>query len=300
MSNTDHLHKFLFDNCDIRGEIVSLKQAYRQVMENNPYPPSMQKLLGEFLAIVGLLSSTLKMDGKIIVQAHGNGPVSTVMAECTHHNEVRGIIRQNPDIELTDEITLAANLRELLGQGVIVITLEPKRAENFAGKLERYQGIVPMEADNLAACIEHYFEQSEQLATRIWLTVNSQSAHGLMLQALPQQIASAEVNVENWETLVTLATTLKPAEVLQLNHLDILYRLFHEQELRVYEPRELHFACSCSEERCIQALVALGKDELEDILTEKGSVDMDCQFCNQHYHFSAEKVRQLYQGSILH
>jgi molecular chaperone Hsp33 len=300
MSNTDQLHKFLFDNCDIRGEIVSLKDSFQQVMDNNPYPPSMQKLLGEFLAIVGLLSSTLKMDGKIILQAQGNGPVSTVMAECTHHNEVRGIIRRNLDIDLTDEMAQKANLGELLGQGVIVITIEPRRAENFAGKLERYQGIVPMEADNLAQCIEHYFEQSEQLATRIWLTVNSHSAHGLMLQALPQQIASAEANAENWETLVTLAATLTPAEMLQLSHLDILHRLFHEQELRVYDPRELHFACSCSEERCMQALVALGKDELEDILAEKGSVDMDCQFCNQHYHFSAEKVRQLYQGAILH
>lgn len=300
MSNTDHLHKFLFDNCDIRGEIVTLKNSYRQVMENNPYPPSIQKCLGEFLAVVGLLSSTLKMDGKIIVQARGNGPVSTVMAECTHHNEVRGIIRQNPDVELTDELALSASLPQLLGQAVMVITIEPKRAENFAGKLERYQGIVPMDADTLAGCIEHYFEQSEQLSTRIWLSVNSQSAHGLMLQALPQQIASAEVNADNWETLVTLAETLKPAEIFQLGHLDILYRLFHEQQLRVFEPRELHFACSCSEERCINALVALGKDELEDILAEKGSVDMDCQFCNQHYHFSAEKVRLLFQGDVLH
>lgn len=297
---TDHLHKFLFDNCDIRGEIVTLKDSYRQVMENNPYPPSMQKCLGEFLAVVGLLSSTLKMDGKIIVQARGNGPVSTVMAECTHHNEVRGIIRQNPDVELTDELALNASLPQLLGKSVMVITIEPKRAENFAGKLERYQGIVPMDADTLAGCIEHYFEQSEQLSTRIWLAMNSQSAHGLMLQALPQQIASAEANADNWETLVTLAETLKPAEIFQLNHLDILYRLFHEQQLRVFEPRELHFACSCSEERCINALVALGKTELEDILAEKGSVDMDCQFCNQHYHFSAEKVRLLFRGNVLH
>jgi len=299
MSNADQLHKFLFDNCDIRGEIVSLKNSYYKVLENNPYPPAMRKLLGEFLAVVGLLSSTLKMDGKISVQAQGKGPVLAVMAECTHHNEVRAIIRRNPDIELTEDYALHGNFRDLLGDGVLVITIEPKRSENFAGKQERYQGIVPMDADTFSACIEHYFEQSEQLATRIWLTVNEQSVHGLMLQALPQQIASTDFNQEQWQTLVTLAETLQPEEIAQLNHLEILYRLYHEQQLRVYDPRELHFACSCSEERCIQALAALGKNELEDILAEKGSINMDCQFCNQHYHFTAEKVRQLYQG-VLH
>lgn len=296
----DQLHKFLFDNCDIRGEIVTLQESYQEILQNNPYPPALQKLLGEFLTVVGLLSSTLKMDGKIIVQARGTGVVSTVMAECTHHNEIRGIIQQNPDVELTDELALGGNLRELLGETVLVITIEPKRAEDFSGKLERYQGIVPMDSDNLAACIEHYFEQSEQLATRIWLAVNSQSAHGLMLQALPKQIATAEENADAWNTLVTLADTVKPAELMQLNHIDILYRLFHEQALRLFDARELHFACSCSEERCLQALAALGKEELEDIIEEKGSVDMDCQFCNQHYHFSAEKVRLLYQGNVLH
>lgn len=297
---TDLLHKFLFDHCDIRGEIISLQTSYQEILQNNPYPPAFQKLLGEFLAVVGLLSSTLKMDGKIIVQARGNGVVSTVMAECTHHNEIRGIIQQNPDVELTDELALGGSLRELLGNTVLVITIEPKRAENFSGKLERYQGIVPMDSDNLAGCIEHYFHQSEQLATRIWLAVSSHSAHGLMLQALPKQIATEEENAEAWNTLVTLADTVKPAELMQLTHLDILYRLFHEQTPRVFEPKELRFACSCSEERCLQALVALGKEELEDILVEKGSVDMDCQFCNQHYHFNPEQIRKLFDGNVLH
>lgn len=300
MSKTDLLHKFLFDDRDIRGEIITLQHSYQEILQNNPYPPALQKLLGEFLTVVGLLSSTLKMDGKIIVQARGQGVVSTVMAECTHHNEVRGIIQQNPDVELTEELALGGSLRELLGETVLVITIEPKRAANFSGKLERYQGIVPMESDNLAACIEHYFEQSEQLNTRIWLAVNSQSAHGLMLQALPQQIASADENAEAWNTLVTLADTIKPAELMQLSHMDILYRLFHEQTPRVFEPRELHFACSCSEERCLQALIALGKDELEDIILEKGSVDMDCQFCNQHYHFKPDQIRKLFEGKVLH
>jgi molecular chaperone Hsp33 len=296
----DLLHKFLFDHCDIRGEIITLQTSYQEILQNNPYPPAFQKLLGEFLTVVGLLSSTLKMDGKIIVQARGNGPVSTVMAECTHHNEIRGIIQQNADVELTEDLALAGSLRELLGNTVLVITIEPKRAENFSGKLERYQGIVPMDSDNLAGCIEHYFQQSEQLATRIWLAVGSQSAHGLMLQALPKQIATEEENAEAWNTLVTLADTIKPAELMQLTHLDILYRLFHEQTPRVFAPKELHFACSCSEERCLQALVALGKDELEDIILEKGSVDMDCQFCNQHYHFNPEQVRKLFDGKVLH
>lgn len=301
MPSNDLLHRFIFDDADIRGELVTLGDSYREVLSHNSYPLAVQKLLGEFLAAIGLLSSTLKFDGVIILQARGDGPISTIMAECNHHNSLRGIVRMNENIALSPELAQQGTLQQLLGKGVLFITIEPKRTEDFGGKLERYQGIVPMDSENLAGCLEHYFQQSEQLATRLWFSANEKNASGLLIQALPEQLNTNPAdNQDHWETIITLSETITSNELLELDHPTILYRLFHEQNVRVYDPRSLHFACSCSRERSASALISLGKDEVESLLVEKGSIEIDCQFCNQHYHFNAMDVRKLLGGNILH
>lgn len=301
MPSNDLLHRFLFDDCDIRGEIITLGDSYREVLSHNPQAPAVHRLLGEFLAAVGLLSSTLKFEGKIILQARGDGAISTIMAECNHHNSLRGIVRLNNDIELSDELAQSGNLQQLLGNGVLVITIEPQRAENFGGTIERHQGIVPMDADNLAGCLEHYFEQSEQLATRMWFAANDNTVTSFLIQALPQQlITNEDDNRDKWETVIALADTIKTDELLELEHNTVLYRLFNEHPLRLFEPKALHFACSCSRERSASALLSIGKEEVEELLVERGSIDIDCQFCNQHYHFAADEIRQLLGGGVLH
>jgi molecular chaperone Hsp33 len=301
MSSNDLLHRFLFDDCDIRGEIVTLGDSYREVLSHNPQVPAIHRLLGEFLAAVSLLSSTLKFDGKIILQARGDGAISTIMAECNNHNTLRGIVRLNQDVEVSEELALHGNLQQLLGNGVLVITIEPQRAENFGGTIERHQGIVPMDASTLAGCLEHYFEQSEQLATNIWFAANENTVTGFLIQALPQQlITNEDENRDKWETVIALADTIKNEELLELDHSTVLYRLFHEHPLRLFEPKALRFACSCSRERSASALLTIGKEEVEALLLERGSIEIDCQFCNQHYHFAAEEVRQLLGGNVLH
>lgn len=296
MPSHDLQHRFLFDDCDVRGEVVTLTQSYQDVLKNNQYAPAVRNLLGEFLAAVSLLSSTLKFEGKIILQARGEGAISTIMAECNHLNELRGIVRLNTSTELSDELAQSGSFHELLGKGVLVITLEPKRQ----GRLERYQGIVPMDAPDLAGCLEHYFTQSEQLATRLWFATSVGSVSGLLIQALPQQITDEETNRDNWETINALADTVKPEELLELEHQDLLYRLFHEQSVRLFDPKAVIFRCSCSRDRSADALVTLGHDEIEQLLQERGSIDIDCHFCNQHYHFSAEEVRGLFNGPVIH
>ncbi len=301
MPSNDLLNRFIFDDCDIRGELVTLGESYREILNHNVYPPAIQKLLGEFLAAVGLLSSTLKFDGVIILQARGEGAISTIMAECNHHNNIRGIVRLRDDVELTDTLAQSGTMQELLGKGVLVITIEPKRTENFGGKLERYQGVVPLEKETLAGCLEDYFQQSEQLATRLWFAADTEHASGFLIQALPQQLkTNADENRNHWETIETLADTITPEELLGLDHEQILYRLFHEQPVRVFEPTHVQFACSCSRERSESALLALGKVEVEALLIEKGTIDIDCQFCNKHYHFSPSDVRVLLGGKTLH
>ncbi len=306
MPSNDLLNRFIFDDCDIRGELVTLGGSYRDILSHNQHPPAIQKLLGEFLAAVSLLSSTLKFDGVIILQARGDGAVSTIMAECNHHNNIRGIVRLKESIELesiglSEQRSQSASMQELLGNGVLVITIEPKRTENFGGKLERYQGIVPLEKETLAGCLEDYFQQSEQLATRLWFAADNQYASGFLIQALPQQLkTNADENRDHWDTIEALANTITPEELLGLDHEQVLHRLFHEQPVRVFDPTQVKFACSCSRERSESALLSLGKSEVEELLIEKGNIDIDCQFCNQHYHFSPEDVRKLLGGSVLH
>ena len=291
MISNDLLHRFIFDDCDIRGEIVTVGTSYREILSHNGYPQVVQALLGEFVAAVALLSSTLKFDGVVTLQARGEGALSLVMAECSHHNEIRAIVRPAPEGEIDAD---AASLSDLLGDGVLAITLDPAKGE-------RYQGVVPLDADNLAGCLEHYFRQSEQLETRFWLAADENAASGLLLQALPQQLsASAEANADQWRTTIALADTVSSEELLRIDHQQLLYRLFHEQSLRLFSPGELRFACSCSRERSAEALKSLGQEDVEHLLVEKGEITIDCQFCNQLYRYNAADIRALFGQGTLH
>ncbi|WP_049723200.1 Hsp33 family molecular chaperone HslO [Gilvimarinus polysaccharolyticus] len=291
MISNDLLHRFIFDDCDIRGEVVTLGSSYQEILSHNDYPKVVQALLGEFVAAVALLSSTLKFDGVVTLQARGAGALSLVMAECSHHNEVRAIVRPAANGEIDAD---AATLSDLLGEGVLTITLDPAQGE-------RYQGVVPLDADNVAGCLEHYFRQSEQLKTRFWLAADDSTASGLLLQALPQQLsASTEANAEQWRTTVALADTVSGEELLRIDHNQLLYRLFNEQPLRLFSPSEVRFACSCSRERSAEALKSLGQDDVEQLLIEKGEIEIDCQFCNQFYRYKAADIRALFGPGTLH
>lgn len=283
----DQLHRFLFDDADIRGEIVTLADSYQKVLDNNPVPAPVQQLLGEFLAAAALLSYSLKFDGIITLQAQGDGPVRLLMAECDHHRGLRATVRLADEAAQID----AAGLQQLMGQGLLAITIDPDKGE-------RYQGVVPLEQDSLAACLEAYFSQSEQLPTRLWLAAGEGRAAGLLVQALPaQKLADAEANAGQWDTVMALASTVTSDELLLLNHSSNLYRLFNELAVRLFEPAALQFACSCSESRSLAALTQLGRDEVYEILENQGHISIDCQFCNQHYQFEAEQIRPLFEAA---
>lgn len=284
----DSLSRFIFDGADIRGEIVTLADSYAAVLANNPAPVVVQQLLGEFLAAAALLSSTLKFDGIITLQAQGDGPVPVIMAECNHHLGLRGTVRP-PEQGFADG--LAGDLGQLIGHGVLAITIDPDKGE-------RYQGVVPLDKPTLAACLEAYFAQSEQLGTRIWLEADNSRAAGLLIQALPTQLAaSIEDNQAQWDTVIALAGTVTQNELLSLDHSSNLYRLFNEMQVRVFEPAPLQFQCTCSEQRSLSALAQIGREECEEILSEQGLISIDCQFCNQHYAFDAAQIRALFEGS---
>lgn len=276
------LQRFIFDETDIRGQVIQLEQAYQDCLANADYPELVAQLLGEFIAAAALLVSTLKFAGRLSLQVRGEGPVTMLMAEATNEFKVRAIAQLNPEAGELE------SLQQGLGDGTVIITIEPLQGQ-------RYQGVVPLEGINLAACLEHYFKQSEQLDTRLWLACDGKRSAGFMLQALPAQICTdEEKRAEQWQHAEALGETLKQEELLTLAHEEILYRLYHQDKVRLLAQHDVAFECSCSRERTAQSLKTLGREELESIIAEQGEIKTNCQFCLNEYQFNADDVAGLY------
>ena len=282
--DTDLRQRFVFPDSDIRGEILRLESSLAPVLQARDYPMQVAGLLGETLAASALLTGTLKFEGKLSIQAQGSGPVPLLLAEATDLGTLRGLARWRKD-----ELGEQQSLPDLLGQGTLAITIMPARGR-------QYQGLVPLEADSLAGCLEGYFRQSEQLPTRIWLACGNGRAAGLMLQALPAQTASEEHNRGTWETVTALADTLTLEELLDLPVDTVLYRLFHETPPQLPPAQPLQFACSCSREKVRNALISLGSDELQSILDEQGEARVSCDFCGSEEVFDAVDLGQMVKG----
>lgn len=282
---SDSTQRFLFDNSDVRGEMVELDQSYREVLARHQYPAPVAALLGELLAAAALLCGTLKFDGILTLQARSSGALPLLMVECTSERQVRGIARYE------DIPAAATSLRELMPEGVLAITVDPTNGQ-------RYQGVVSLDGDNLAGCLSVYFEQSQQLPSHFWLAADGERARGLLLQQLPvDRLPDPDERAAAWEHVVTLADTLSVAEMLQTSNEVLLHRLYHQEDVRLFDAQPLQFHCNCSRERSAGALVSLGEQDALQLLAERGgSVEIDCQFCNERYLFDAADVSQLFAG----
>ncbi|KEF33030.1 MAG: Hsp33 family molecular chaperone HslO [Gammaproteobacteria bacterium] len=284
MASRDQFQRFIFEDSQVRGAWVQLSESYREITEQAPYPDPIRKLLGEALVASVLMSSTLKFEGTLSLQAQGEGPLRTLMSECSHDRYIRGLARFD-EHAMTDQ-----DFHSLLGEGRMAITITPDKGN-------RYQGVVPREADTLAGCLEEYFERSEQIATSLLLFSNEQGAAGLLLQRLP---GSSDEDNELWDRVNHLARTVKEDEMLELDSETVLHRLFHEETVRLFDSEPVAFRCSCSRERTLGALEAIGKEECYSILDEQGAIDMDCQFCHTHYRFDRNDIDHLFTGHTLH
>ncbi|GAC1029813.1 Hsp33 family molecular chaperone HslO [Pseudomonas sp. No.21] len=286
MPTFDNTQRFLFDDTDVRGEMVALGESYAHVLAKHPYPEPVAQLLGEMLAAASLLVGTLKFDGLLVLQARSSGAVPLLMVECSSDRELRGIARYH-----AEQVEPGAGLHELMPEGVLTLTVDPKQGQ-------RYQGIVSLEGSNLAESLSAYFANSEQLPTRFWLNADGRNARGLLLQALPaDRLKDPEARAASWQHLTTLADTLTAEELLGLDNETVLHRLYHEEPVRLFDPRPISFRCSCSRQRSANALVSLGRTDAEALLDENGgTVVIDCQFCNQRYSFDAADVAQLFAG----
>jgi molecular chaperone Hsp33 len=268
----DRSRRFLFEDADIRGEVAHLDSAYREILDIHQYAAGVSRLLGEFLAAAVLLSTNLKFEGRLILQVRSEGQIPLLMAECDHALQVRGIARGS-------EQATSHRTEELLHNGQLAITIDPSHGQ-------RYQGIVPLLQGSLAQSLDAYFAESEQLKTRIWLAADGERAGGLLLQQLPAQITRDESRrLEQWHQACSLAATVKDEELTELKSEHLLYRLYHEDPVRLFEPSGIRFHCTCSRERTRNALSLIDPREVTELLEELGSIAMECEFCNQEYRF---------------
>lgn len=278
---SDISQRFLFDDDDIRGETVHLDKVLSDILAVHQYAPGVSRLIGELLAAAVLLSTTLKFEGKLILQARSDGEIRLIMVECTNELKVRAIAR-GADHASGDKFS------QLLSNGQLAITVDPKGGQ-------RYQSIVPLLEDSLAQCLDAYFAQSEQLATKFWLAADGHRAAGMLLQQMPvtKDREDEKLREQSWDYACSLAATIKSDELLGLSAEKLLHRLYHEDPVRVFDPCPVAFHCNCSRERTLAALATINRLELEEILREQQRITMDCEFCLAQYHFSRNDLAAL-------
>ena len=283
---TDNSFRFLFEDADVRGETVTLQHVLEDLYAAHPYGDGVKRLLGEFAAATVVISNNLKFDGRVVLQGRSDGPISLVMVECSSEGQVRGLARGDLDAAV-------GPLSSLLPNGVLTLTIEPDVGQ-------RYQGIIAVQRDELCDVLSDYFEQSEQLATKFWLSTGEGAAAALMLQQLPKQLVPDEtVRFDQWQTLCALAETVTTEELLTIDTDRLLYRLFNEWTVKRFDPKGIRFECNCSSERSLNAIRLLPEHEITELFEEQETVTMNCEMCSKNYSYSLTDVRPE-EGHTLH
>jgi len=283
----DLILPFTLEGANVRGKLVRLGPAISEILEGHDYPQAIAAKLGEAIVLTALLGGTLKFDGKLIVQTSTDGPLKMMVADFTTPGDLRGYARF-----AGEEQDFARG--PLLGKGHLALTIDQ------GARMERYQGVVELESDDLAEAANRYFERSEQIPTRIRLAagpiLTSQNsawrAGGLLIQHMPGSSSAAEANEEDWRRVCLLQGTTQAHELLdpQLPAEQLLYRLFHEEDVKVFAPQPLQARCGCSRPRVREMLARFSAKERADMLRDDGTISVNCQFCNREYVFEAEEL----------
>lgn len=279
--DNDKLYRYLFQNRAVRGEWVRINQTFKDTLNTHHYPAAVQNLLGEMMVATSLLTATLKFNGNITVQIQGDGPLKLALVNGSDNQEIRALARVDGDIP--DDFSL----HQMIGKGVLVITIAPTEGE-------RYQGVIALDKPTITECLEEYFVRSEQLQTQLIIRTGEYEgqpvAAGMLLQIMPD----GQGTPEDFEHLATLTATVKDEEIFGLTAEEMLYRLYHEETVEIYQPQQVKFHCGCSTERSGAALILINDDEIDEILEEhNGSIDMQCECCGTHYFFNKEAINKL-------
>ncbi|MGC2167132.1 MAG: Hsp33 family molecular chaperone HslO [Gallionella sp.] len=283
----DSLQRFLFELSPVRGELVHLDDAWRAVLERHDYPPSLRAVMGELMAAAVLLAATLKLKGSLILQIQGKGPVTLLVVECDGELNVRATAKWQGDL---DEL----GFTQMVGDGHFVITLDPRDGG------QTYQGIVELDGDSVAAVLQNYMLRSDQLETRMWLAADAKGAAGLLLQKMPGDggHAHAEPDEDTWPRVTMLTDTLRSEELLGLPAVELIRRLYSEEDVRLFDAQPVAFRCSCSRERVARMLKMMGHEEVRSLVAEQGVAEVVCEFCNQKYQFDRVDAEQVFASVV--
>ena len=304
-SESDLVQPFMLESSGIRGDLVRLGGVADHIITRHAYPEPLAALLCEMLALTAMLSSMMKYDGVFSLQTKGDGPVGLMAADMTSEGHLRGYAGFDA---AKLEAALAGNgdapdegrpgVAELLGAGYLAFTVDQGPGT------ERYQGIVDLSGPALADCLQHYFRQSEQIQTGLTVasggTRGAWTSAGLILQRVPGPAPGSSApadppDEDAWRRAMILQASCTEDELLdpELPVNDLLYRLFHEEGVRVFRRRPLDARCSCSRERLKKTLRAMPRAEIEDLKLD-GKVIVTCEFCNRRYRFDGAALDRIY------
>ncbi len=278
---SDRLHRFLFEHADVRGEVVQLDDAFTEIIRRTDHEPAVERLIGEGLAAVALLAATLKYPCALTLQLQARGPLTLLLVQAASDGSLRAMAHAREPVP--GDATLDAQASD----GTLAITIEPESGG------ERYQGIVDLAGGSLSAALEHYFRESEQLLTRVWLSAREEHAAGMLIQRLPASEAAGG-DADAWSRAEQLAATITGHELRELAPGEVIRRLFHEEDIRLFNPMPFRFRCRCSRERVAAMLQGLGEQEMRETLEEQGRVEVHCDFCNEPYRFDAVDIEALF------
>ncbi|OED42194.1 hypothetical protein AB833_07790 [Chromatiales bacterium (ex Bugula neritina AB1)] len=285
MPDKDSRYRFLLEKANVRVIIVQLDETWKEVLRRAEYPRNVQRVLSHAMVAVPLLASTIKFDGRLTLQARGSGPVKLLVVQAHADGGQRGLaqwVGEPPE----------KPLQAVLGDATLTLQIE-------SGKRgEVYQGVVEAKGDSLQDAIDHYFENSEQLPTRLWLHYNGDQAAGLLLQQLPLEPSAADSRdrEDDWRKVSLMAATVNSEELLTSDVTTLLPRVFSDDDVRLLEVEPLRFACGCSRERTSALIQGLGYDEAKDILQQEGQIEIICEFCNSKNVFDSIDVETIFRS----
>jgi len=291
-SQADTLQRFLFEHAPIRGELVHLDASWRSVIERHDYPEILRNMMGELTAAAVLLAATLKLKGSLVLQIMGKGAIKLLVVECNGDMQLRATAKWSGELS-------QGSFAELVGDGQFAITLDPKDGG------QPYQGIVEIKGGSVAEVLQNYMSHSEQLETRLWLAADGQQAAGMLLQKLPESASNQlEAHTEHeatytWERAMILADTLQAEELLTLSAQTVIHRLYHEDDIRLFDAQRVSFFCSCSRDNVASMLKMLGREEVESILEEREQIEVHCEFCNQRYEFDKVDAKMMFIDAVV-
>ena len=284
----DTLHRFIFEDLDIRGALVRLGPAWRDMHGGRGYAPAVRNLLGELTAVTTFIASNLKAPGHLNFHLRGHGPVRMLVVNCDNELRLRGMAKTEGEVPV-------APVPQLLGDGQLVMTLQ------LDASAQHYQSTVPLQGDSIAAIFEHYLTQSEQSPTRLWLHADGILAGGVFLQKMPVSAGTIERDADGWNRLQHLAGTVTAAE-LALPAETLLGKLFPEETLRLFDAQPVRYHCPRDEQKVLGMLRTLGRDEVAAALAEQGTIIIQDEICRQEYRFGPEVLDLLFpaQSPTLH